>query len=348
LEKRYGENEQQRGKLPSWVPQALGYALSIACLAWVVHGYDWHDFLQEVRDVDWRWISLGVVFDLAVYVCHGWRWDLVLSPIRRLPFWRTVQAIYIGLFANEILPLRSGELIRGYLLAHWNGMHLSVVLASEAIERLMDGIWMLGAFLLATSFLKLPRGVVDIVRILTVVLALGLVTLIFVVFYSRHAHAIVSESRWASVLRHVIDGLHLMGNWRSLSRALGATFVYMMLQILSYWALLKADQLDLSVWAAAAVFIVVRLATVIPNAPGNLGLLNVACVVALRMFDVEQNVAKSFSIMMFGALTLPLLLGGALAVALTGLNIREIHSHARRGLDRAEQPAAPDDQPPAR
>jgi len=36
-------------------------------------------------------------------------------PVVRLRLWRTVQAIYIGLFANEVLPLRVGELIRCYL-----------------------------------------------------------------------------------------------------------------------------------------------------------------------------------------------------------------------------------------
>ena len=43
---------------------------------------------------------------------------------RSLPLWRTVQSIYIGLFANEVLPLRVGELIRCYLLAHWNSLRI--------------------------------------------------------------------------------------------------------------------------------------------------------------------------------------------------------------------------------
>ena len=34
----------------------------------------------------------------------------------------------------------------------------------------------------------------------------------------------------------------------------------------------EAYRLDLSFWAGAAVIVVVRFGTVIPNAPGNLGL----------------------------------------------------------------------------
>ena len=342
-----GESKTEGRKLPSWLPQALGYALSIGCLTWLLHRYDWGEFRAEVKDLDWKWIALCVLFDLSVYVCHAWRWNLVIRPVEKLPFWRTVQSIYIGLFANEILPLRTGELIRGYLLAHWNKVHLSVVLASEALERLMDGIYMIAAFLITAHFLKLPAPIVDVVRGMTVVLVLLLAGLLFVIFYKQHAHAVVSDSRWAVALRHIVEGVHLMGNWRTLSAAMGATFVYMLLQVLSYWALIKGDQMDLSIWAAAAIFVVVRLATVIPNAPGNVGLLNVACVLALSLFDIEKNVAKSFSIIMLGVLTLPLLIGGAVAVGLTGLNLKEIHQRARKGLERSRQAAA-DPHTPAR
>jgi hypothetical protein len=66
----------------------------------------------------------------------------------------------------------------------------------------------------------------------------------------------------------------------------------------------------------AGVLSVVRFATVIPNAPGNVGLFQAATVLALTLFEVEKNDAKTFSFVMFFALTLPLLVGGAIAVAL--------------------------------
>jgi glycosyltransferase 2 family protein len=328
--------------MPSWLPQAAGYSLSIACLAWVLHGYDLHQIEAAVKDLDWLWVFLCVVFDLLVYVCHGWRWTIVLRPIQRLPFWRTVQAIYIGLFANEVLPLRTGELIRCYLLAHWNGMFLSTVLASAAIERLMDGVWMVLAFLITANFMKLPAGIVDVVRVLSVVLALCLAALLFVIFHKHHAHAVVKESRWAATLRHVVDGLHLMGNWRTLGKGMLASLLYLLLQVFSLWALMRAYRLDLSFWAGAAVIVVVRFGTVIPNAPGNLGLFQFVCAGALRLFDVEMDVAKTFSFLMFIALTLPLLLGGAVAVALTGLNLTDIRARAKHGLQASQRQPAPD------
>jgi hypothetical protein len=291
-----------------------------------------------ILSLDWRWVTLAVVADLTVYVVHGWRWVLLLEPIKRLSLWRTVQAVYIGLFANEVLPLRTGELIRCYLLAHWNKMHLSVAVASAALERLIDGVWMVAAFIVTASLLQLPTYLVDIVQITGALLVLGVVLVIWVAFHKHHAHAVFKESRWAATLRHVVEGVHLMGNRRTLTRSGMASLIYLVLQMITVWGLMKAYALDLSFWAAAAVLVVVRFATVIPNAPGNLGLFQASCVVALALFGVEQNEAKTFSFVMFFALTLPLLLGGAVAVALTGLNISEIRHRARRGL-RASQEA---------
>jgi len=82
----------------------------------------------------------------------------------------------------------------------------------------------------------------------------------------------------------------------------------------------------------------------VPNAPGNVGLFQFACVLALSLFDVEKTDAKTFSFIMFFALTLPLLLGGALATALTGVNLGQIHARARSSM--AEVHAAPSAEEP--
>ncbi len=320
--------------MPHWVPQCLGYALSAGCLVWVFHSYKVADLLPQLRQLEWKWLALGVALDLSVYLCHAWRWILLFRPVDRLPFWRTVQAIYIGLFANEVLPLRVGELIRCYLVAHWNNQLLSVVFASAAIERLIDGFWMVMSFVIAAQHLKgIPILLTYTVRLLEVVVIAGTAVLAYVMIHKSRAHAMVRESRWAATLRHIVEGLHTMGNWRTLAQVMPASFLYLVLQVFSYWALMKAFQLDFSPWDAAAVLAIVRLGTVVPNAPGNIGLMNMACLIALHnVLGAERRDASDFSIVLFLALTLPLLIGGAIATALTGLNIGEIHHHARQRM----------------
>ena len=331
----------KRRKIPSWLPQAAGYCLSAACLAWFLHGYPTGELLPTIRSLDWRWVTLAVAADLAVYVSHAWRWNTLLAPIARLGLWRTTQAIYIGLFANEVLPLRTGEVIRCYLLAHWNDLRISLTLASAAVERLIDGVWMVAAFLITAAYLRktppepgfgIPWDLTFGVETLGALLLLGFAALAWIVLYKHRLHAVVREGRWAATFRHVIDGLHLMGNPRTIGWTSLLSLLYLGLQILSVYALMKADGLDFSFWVAGGVLAVVRLGTVIPNSPGNVGLVQVACVLALGLFGLEKNDAKTFSFIMYIAWTLPLLVGGAVAMALAGVNLGDLRDLARRGM----------------
>jgi glycosyltransferase 2 family protein len=229
--------------------------------------------------------------------------------------------------------LRTGELIRCYLLAHWNDFRLSLSLTSAAVERLIDGFWMLAAFIITASFVRrIPSDLIILVQVLGVLLLVGAVALIWVVVHKQHAHLVVAESRWASTLRHIVEGLHLMGNLRTMGTTILISLLYLLLSMFSYYALMRAYGLDLSIWVAGGVLTIVRFATVVPNAPGNVGLFQVACVLALGLFDVERNDAKTFSFVLFFALTLPLLVGGAIATALTGLNLGELRDRAHRGV----------------
>lgn len=339
------EQAQSRRRLPSWAAPAFVYGLSIASLVWVSYGVNFKQVFEDFIALDWRWVTLAVIFDLSVYLCHGWRWKILLRPVRNVSFWRSVQAIYIGLFANEVLPLRTGEVIRCYLLAHWSNLLMSVTLSSAAIERVVDGVWLVAAFLLTTSALDLPRYLVDGARVLGGVVLVLSVLLIFIAVHKRHAHTVFARSRWTAslqhVIEHVIEGLHAMGNWRTLVPASGASLFYLVLQIVPVWALMKAYGLELSVWAASAVLLIIRLGTVVPNAPGNAGVYQVLCVVSLGLFGIDKTTAVGFSWTMFGVLTFPLLIGGFVAVLLTGVNLKEIRHRARTSMQSGRRAPVP-------
>jgi uncharacterized protein (TIRG00374 family) len=322
----------RRRKTPAWLPQALAYTLSAVCVAWVLSRFSFSSLRDDLRTLDWRWAILAAAAELSVYVCQAWRWNTLLSPVVRLGFWRTVQAIFIGLFANEVAPLKIGEAIRCYFLAHWNNFRISLGFASAAVERLIDGFWMLLALMVTASFVNLPEDLTILIRILEGILLIGTGALFWVLRHHQPDHVVLEQNRWTATLRHIVEGLHLMGNWRTLLKTALISLLYAVLQVIPVYALIRADNMDLSIFAAAAVSTIIRLATFIPAAPSNLGVLNVACVAALVLFDVEPDVAKSFSIIMLGVLTVPLIAGGAVATALTGVKIGELRDRAHHSI----------------
>ncbi len=306
----------------------------MACLVWVLHGYPIREeLIPALRDLDWKWVAIAVAANLGTWVVHAWRWDVLLQPVIRARLSKTVHAVYVGLFADAVLPLRVGELIRCYLLAHWSDLRISLSFASAALERMIDGFWMVATFLLTLAFVKgIPRDLTILVEGLGALLVLGGAALGWIVFHKRHAHAIIKEGRWAATLRHIIEGVHLMGSPPTMAKTMLISVLYLGLQIFLVYACFKADLMDLSFWSAGAVLAIVRLWTVVPNAPGNIGLVNAAVVTALQLLDVEKNTAKTFSIIYFAVLTGPQLVAGGIAVALTGVSITELRERARHGM----------------
>lgn len=316
-------------KIPSWSIAALFYGISIASLVWVFLGVDLHVMLLHFRRMHWRWLVFAMISDIAVYAYQGWRWGLLLRPVERIPLWRSIQAIYVGLFANEVLPFRPGEVIRPYLQALWSDIPFSVALSSVIVERIFDGIWLGVVFLAVASGLALPRKVTDLALVLAAVTVLAAICLGIVMFGKRHAHAAVANARWGPRLKVLVDDLHLMGRSPSFYVAAFASFPYLLIQAIPLYAMIRGFDLDLTIRQVVVVLVVFRLGTAIPQLPGNLGMSQSAIVIGLALFGVDKTTATSLSIVTWGVITAPLVLAGFIALLLTGGNLKDIHRSAK-------------------
>jgi len=327
--KTHRKKAKRRKKAPNWLIPAVGYLVSIACLIWVYHGFDWKRELPRIWATHPGWVAVAVAADILVYVTQGWRWTLVLRPVAAVSMWRSVQAIYIGLFANEVLPLRSGELIRSFLMAKWNGLEFGVVVSSVVVERLFDGVWLILFFFLCTRFVKLPQLLLDGSLILLAILVVLGALVALAIFMKHHAHAVVRQSRWKEKLWHVVEGLHAMGNSPSFYLAALVSFLYLALQAVPVFALMKGFGIPLNFWQAAVVLVILRLGSIPPQAPGNVGSFQALTKLGLMLFGIDKAAATGFATLLFFVVTVPLWLAGFVALALTGMKLRDIHKDAR-------------------
>jgi glycosyltransferase 2 family protein len=327
------------------------YAAAAAGLAWVLYGLNWGEFQQDLKDIEWKWVWLAVALDILSYVCQAWRWNYVLKPLGAPSLLRTTQAIYAGLFVNEILPLRSGELVRAYLVSHWTRLGFSVVLSSVAVERLIDGIWLAVGFGITAWNIHLRRVIRDGAQVLAILVLGGVVLLVLVLAGGlRVTHALertrAAQRRWLAGILHFIDrlfeGLQAIGHSASLYWAVGTSLVLLLTQILALWAMMRGFGLEYSFWVGATVLFILHLGTAIPNAPANLGSYQVSCVTGLMLFGADKTTAAEFSLVMFVILTVPLLVLGLAALLLSGHSIQDMRRAAQehRRRYRAAQDAA--------
>jgi uncharacterized protein (TIRG00374 family) len=318
--------------------RAGAYLIAAAGLVWVLHDVAWARMLRHVAGLDWRWVAFGILADILSYVSQGVRWRLLLRPLGDLSVLRATQAVYAGLFVNEIAPLHLGEVARAYPVARWLSAPLVSVVPSMALERLFDGIWLVAGIGLTAVFVPLPRNLVEAGDIFGLaVIALTALTFYLLVRKSREPRPERPDkprsraALWiAANLRHLESGLRMIGLTRLSAAAFLLSFLVVALQAVSFWFIMIAYGLRLSFWIGGAVFLVVRFGTVIPGAPGNLGLYQVFCVLGLALFGVDKTAAAGFSIVVFVLLSAPLWGLGILALGRTGMSLAAMRAKIKQ------------------
>jgi glycosyltransferase 2 family protein len=308
------------------------YLVSAICLWMVLRHSHWQEFRADVREISWGWITLAVVADIAVYVCHGWRWTVLLTPIDRIPILRSVQSVYVGLFANEVLPFKPGEIIRCYLQSRWGDVPFSVTISSAFIERFFDGVF-LGLALMVT--IQRTPDIPTEIRVgawaLGVALLMGAVVLAVALFHRERAATVLTGTGWRKHLGVLIHDLHLIGHSRYLYYTVLLTIPYLVLQLVPVYAAMRAYGFADASWSDAVVLaICLRLSSAIPQAPGNVGTFNfIATELLVKVSRYGSDVASRFSILLWLVVTLPLMVAGLVALMFTGTHIRDLHLSAR-------------------
>lgn len=298
--------------------------LSFASLAWVLQDFEPEKLWPEIRAMKWNWVAAAVIFDILVYFLQGWRWSLLLRPVANIPYGQSIRAIYVGLFANEILPLRTGEVIRCYLQARWSGLPFTVTLSSAIIERVFDGFWLLFCWGLTAQVVRLPDIYNTLGKGLLVVVIIG-AGLISAAMFARHqTREAFANNRYLSKLNVLLEDLHIIGHSRYLYISALASLPYLLLQVMPIYALAHGYGIPLTLGQGFALMVILRLISVVPQAPGNLGTFQAAAVFGLILFGVDDSLARRFSFVMWAVITLPLLIVGFIALAITGLKLSEL------------------------
>ena len=321
----------RKRKITKWLLPAVGYTIAIASLYGVFHSFDYQQLEQDVRTLSWGWVLVGVLLNLAVYILDGWRWALILRPAEEAPVTECVKAVFVGQVANAVLPAKAGEVVRCYLLSFWTDTPFSLALTADAIGRVMDGICLALAFYLFTwGITGMRHDLRDYAFVFTVAVVILSCVFLAVLFRREHAKKFISGNKWSAGFASIMHEIHLLGNVKVLRKAFGISVLYLLMPVLSVWALFRAYNFDFSFQQAAIILVVIHLGTTLPGAPANVGAFQYAAMIGLVMLEAGPTEAKIFSVILYFAHTLPPIIVGAGVLLATGLKLGEVHIHARK------------------
>jgi uncharacterized membrane protein YbhN (UPF0104 family) len=112
---------------------------------------------------------------------------------------------------------------------------------------------------------------------------------------------------------------------------------FLLVQIIPIYAIMQAYGFDNVSWSqAAALTVLLRLGSVVPQAPGNVGLFQVLSTLGLTLFGVPAAMARRFTLILWAVITVPLLVAGFVALIASGSKMGDIHREAQAEM-RARQ-----------
>ena len=137
----------------------LGVAVSVALLLFLAYQVyridDPSGLIDGLAAANYVYLIPAV----AVYFVGVWfralRWQFLLNPLRHFPVKSLYPVVVIGYAANNLLPMRFGELVRSYYLARQQNFSASSALGSVAVERVFDGLTLIALVALTVPWLLL-------------------------------------------------------------------------------------------------------------------------------------------------------------------------------------------------
>jgi uncharacterized protein (TIRG00374 family) len=307
-------------------------ALTIGFLIWSLRDFKLAALITDLREMNWWWVAIAILADVAVYVCQAWRWKLLLHPIEPISVGQALKAVYVGLFGNEVLGFNAGEIVRCYLVSRWTSLPFSVSLSSALIERIFDGFWLSLSIMLALRIVPHPhhmRLLMGSEYVLIGLVLAGAALLAIAMFYPHHAREVLTGNSWRRHLRVLIDDLSLIGHSRYLYYAFVVSLAYLLLQTLPIWASFKGYGFDdLGLKYALATAVIMRMGQAVPQAPGNIGVYILTRLILIRILNVVPRDAENFAVVFWGIVTLRLIIGGVIALFVTGARIGELRRAA--------------------
>lgn len=315
----------------------LGVSISALFLWLALRGLHLGDFWGAVADAHYGWLLPGIgVYFIGVWV-RAWRWHYLLGPIKKIPTKTMFPITTIGYMGNNIYPARAGEVLRAVILKRKEGVSVSASLATIIVERIFDGVVMLGfVFVNLSELAKLTGasgfvGNIQQVALIGTGVFLGALAVFLLAAMFPQVTAKVGlwlierltpkrmQERLTVIMNKFLEGLAFLRSPFNVLMVFFTSVIIWLLETGKYWFVMHAFDFTVSFFALMLMNGIVNLATTIPSAPGYIGTFDAPGIAVLTAYGVDQAMAAGYTLTLHVALWFPITALGAYYLAREGI-----------------------------
>ena len=326
----------------------MGLVVTVGLLAWALHGVDARALIDHLRRANPWLMAATIVLATLTFPLRAIRWRLILRSTSggRLPLGPLWHATAIGFMANNLLPVRAGELARAYAARQAVSVRFTTALASIAVERVLDGLVLVGLFTVALVVPSFPRdamiGGVRLAGLATAGAGLfaGILVVALLVVHrpapwirllGRVARGVL-PARLADHVTHLAEGLVAgLDVLKSPGRFLGVAAWSLLLWLVnaaSFAVCFRAFELPVPPEGALLLQGVIGFGVALPSSPGFVGVFEAATRGTLAMYGVDATRAVSYALAYHLGTFFPITLLGLASLSRMRLHLAELRGAA--------------------
>lgn len=318
---------------------ALGLAISLGCLAYLLGEVDLPRLWELLLQINPGYYLMVWAIYAWVFFLRSQRWRILLSPIKRCRVGDLYSANLIGFMANNLLPIRLGELVRAFAVDRLSQVPASSALATLIIERILDGMTLLVILFAALIFAdpEAQAGAFNVAYLRGAGLFLLAVYLGVLALMAALWRWPSATTGWLvglagrlnqrlgvaveGILAHFTEGLALLGQAHHLPLLLAQSAAMWVLTLLSVYLFLPAVGLPLNPLMAAMALAGGSLAAAVPSGPGYIGTSQLAIMWTMMMAGAEAELAAAFGMIYWAACYFPVTVAGLVEMMRRGLSL---------------------------
>jgi len=280
----------------------LGIVISIACVAWIVPSLDLEELVRELKDVNPFHLFTAILLTILSYFARAWRWPFFFGS-KAPNLIESYRCLILGFFMNNVLPARMGEFVRAHLVGRATRQSRSIALATIAAERLADGVTISLIFAILFTFASREAeasGAEEIFYAVYLFIAATIVAALTLAyrhyFYrllERLGHIMpghISKYTLARIKRF-IQGLEPLMHSRRLIVLGAQSMIVWGIEMVVYFEVARAFDQPLSLGGVALFLAAVNFSSLIPAAPGGIGVIEAFASLALVHIGVPREKA---------------------------------------------------------
>ena len=335
----------------AWLRLVVSFGISAGLLVAVLRAIDPSRVAAALATADWRLLPIAIVLFFAALLIRSARWGLLL-PQQSVPTSTLFRALVVGFTANNVLPMRMGEVARVYLLGRWADVPYGSTLASLVAERILDGLSL--ALLLLVSLRLLPSPAPGYLLGAGALAGAGFcLGGLLVAVAAWRSDAILAVTRWATrPLPRRLAGLaerlatsftgelaFLRGAHR-LGSIMGLSVLAWCLELGLFYVLMVGFRLPASLPLAFLVGSAANFATLVPSSPGYVGTFDGALIKVLTDsagVPIDPGLAGAYALVVHATLFLPVIILGTLVLWRSHMSFQQITHAAEQRPEQAPQ-----------